>query len=413
MKINFYSIILSLAAMFSWMGAQAQEEGVFRLCDTLPEPIADIAAIEADVFATGQFVGRADDADFALPALSFPVTIFNANAAFTPGYSTTTQLWASTNGWLSDANGFSDLGEDCTPPDFSNPGNHVFVLHDDLDYANNFPDDGIYFKEYAAGDANHPGHPYLGTDVNCAVILWKDGEEWVSSTEFDMALILYDVEVAQGLGVQGNPYLASDWTAVYGGPNMSNTFTDYRIGHEGENTDWENYECFSFNGNFTQDNELCLFWGQAAAADDGNKQVACEDEIQVSLGTDGTYVLDCAALRADTTTFDTCFVTIVSVNGDTGDGAVGTNIINCTHLGDDVYAMVTVRDYIDEDGNGIIDDSTSNFCWTRIVVEDKLAPTLECPAPLSVDCNEDAIPGQMQIRSFESRPNAPLGPNAG
>ncbi len=84
-------------------------------------------------------------------------------------------------------------------------------------------------------------------------------------------------------------------------------------------------------------------------------------------------------MKSDTLSHDTCFVTIVSVDGDTGDAAVGTNVLNCTHKGKTVYAMVTIGDtaMVCDPVNGCpVGDLIFNHCWTEITVEDKIAPTI-------------------------------------
>ena len=144
--------------------------------------------------------------------------------------------------------------------------------------------------------------------------------------------------------------------------------------------------------------------------------VSCIQNLQVSLGNDGTYELDCSALRSDTVTYEECDVTIVSVDGDTGDNAVGSNVVNCTHVGKEVYAMVTVGEtaLVCSPTNGCpAPELVTNSCWVELTVEDKIAPRLACPQPTTFDCNEDSEPGVVQTRRFEITPNGAIGPDAG
>jgi hypothetical protein len=52
----------------------------------------------------------------------------------------------------------------------------------------------------------------------------------------------------------------------------------------------------------------------------------------------------------------------------------------------------------------VVETISGNFCWGSITVEDKLAPELTCPAPISVPCTVDPVPGASAPLAFLPAP---------
>ncbi len=100
---------------------------------------------------------------------------------------------------------------------------------------------------------------------------------------------------------------------------------------------------------------------------------ACNSSIDVTLGQDGLATVTAAMLLTDAATCaGTQTVTLMLTP--TGSPIPGSPVLDCSYAGKTLYGKVS---------NGI------NSCWTTIVVEDKIHPTITCPtAPLSMTCVE-------------------------
>ena len=125
--------------------------------------------------------------------------------------------------------------------------------------------------------------------------------------------------------------------------------------------------------------------------------MSCAD-FQASLGNDGTYLVT-AADPLTTVPVDWTSYTVV-VEDENGDPIFGSPMLNCSNVGQELYVRVT-------------ENCSGNSCWSRVLVEDKIAPRLACPQPATFDCNQDSEPGVVQTRRFEITPNGAIGPDAG
>ena len=68
----------------------------------------------------------------------------------------------------------------------------------------------------------------------------------------------------------------------------------------------------------------------------------------------------------------------------------------------DIGKTYAVRVFDDLDGDGVM-DATENNCWGNLKVEDKLAPTLDCPEA-SIFCNQDIAPCSLDPFFFPATP---------
>jgi hypothetical protein len=92
--------------------------------------------------------------------------------------------------------------------------------------------------------------------------------------------------------------------------------------------------------------------------------------------------------------YDNYFITLMEADGT----IIGTNLdsthkVDITHVG----KQITVK---------ICEDSspTANCCWTLINVDEKLIPQIECPADVTIQCNETDDPtftGEPELKSCE------------
>lgn len=98
---------------------------------------------------------------------------------------------------------------------------------------------------------------------------------------------------------------------------------------------------------------------------------ACNTSIDVTLDQSGTATVTPAMLLTDAATCaGTQTVTLMLTPN--GNPIPGSPVLNCSYAGKTIYGKVS---------NGI------NSCWTTILVEDKINPTITCPtAPMSMTC---------------------------
>ena len=139
-----------------------------------------------DISGTGTYLGSGDDVAFtATLGFTFPFTLV------TSGYTNDwTTIRVATNGYLSNdlSDGGPDLSNDCPIP--SGPstggGDRLYLVHDDL-----VVNTAIRYQFFAAGASGHPGHPTLGTSIDCGIIMWDNVRHFGNSTTWDMEVILY------------------------------------------------------------------------------------------------------------------------------------------------------------------------------------------------------------------------------
>lgn len=93
----------------------------------------------------------------------------------------------------------------------------------------------------------------------------------------------------------------------------------------------------------------------------------CNALVNISLGADGTATITPAVIDAGS--YDNCGPVTLAIDQSTFD---------CSDIGDSIVVILTVTD---ASGN-------TNQCWSEIIVEDKLAPTVTCPPDLTLDCSQ-------------------------
>ncbi len=108
-------------------------------------------------------------------------------------------------------------------------------------------------------------------------------------------------------------------------------------------------------------------WTEVMVEDKQGPTAVCNAVVNVSLGADGTATITPDVIDAGS--YDNCGPVNLSIDQSTFDCA---DILN-----DSLIVILTVTD---QSGN-------TNQCWTQIVVEDKLAPTVTCPPDLTLDCS--------------------------
>ncbi|MBK9735167.1 MAG: T9SS type A sorting domain-containing protein [Saprospiraceae bacterium] len=90
---------------------------------------------------------------------------------------------------------------------------------------------------------------------------------------------------------------------------------------------------------------------------------ACKESIQVSLDEDGIATVTASMLLADNATCPGAKTVTVMLTP-TGNPIMGSPNVNCSHIGKTLYGKVT---------------SGNNSCWSKINVEDKIKPLINCP----------------------------------
>jgi hypothetical protein len=92
----------------------------------------------------------------------------------------------------------------------------------------------------------------------------------------------------------------------------------------------------------------------------------CNAQVNVSLGANGMATITPAVIDAGS--YDECGPVTL---------ALDQTSFDCSDIGDSIVVILTVTD---ASGN-------TNQCWSEIIVEDKLAPTVTCPPDLTLDCS--------------------------
>ncbi len=125
-----------------------------------------------------------------------------------------------------------------------------------------------------------------------------------------------------------------------------------------------------------------MLWGVTVATSSAQVDcdiiMACNDNIQVSLGTDCTELLAPDMLLEDPAYDESFFtVTLWRENG----AVVADNILRQPMIGETLEAKVQL--------NGC-----DISCWGNLTVEDKLKPEfVSCPSPIEVECEDNLNPG--------------------
>lgn len=126
--------------------------------------------------------------------------------------------------------------------------------------------------------------------------------------------------------------------------------------------------------------------------DQVNPIAVCDDELNLSLSSDGTAQL--SAIDMDEGSYDSCSEILFEARRI--DGCLGTSPwashvpFECCDVNTFVKVELRVTDAV---GN-------SNMCWKTVWVEDALAPTLVCPDDLTITCTDPALHdpyGDMEI----------------
>ncbi|MCB0641758.1 MAG: HYR domain-containing protein, partial [Phaeodactylibacter sp.] len=101
--------------------------------------------------------------------------------------------------------------------------------------------------------------------------------------------------------------------------------------------------------------------------------LTCNDDVTIALDASGVAVIG-AEMILEGGPYGCYDDYIVSIEG-------GDNLVDCGDIGFELTVSVT-------------DPETGNYCWGAINVEDKLAPTFDCPtAPVQISCIQD--PGRV------------------
>ena len=188
MKKNFILSVLTMLCFGIGQNANAQTQGVPAMFTPTP---GAVTFVDLSTEPGSTNLGQGDDVLFTV-TLPFPFSIY--------GQAATTAMDVSTNGWVGDTgNTSSDLGNSCPYPDPTGGTlPRLAIYHDDLDMEVGSVSSFIYTKSFPANSSNHPGHPNLGTDIDCYMIHYKDAQDFPgvdnpSSTQiFNFAAVLYD-----------------------------------------------------------------------------------------------------------------------------------------------------------------------------------------------------------------------------
>ena len=105
----------------------------------------------------------------------------------------------------------------------------------------------------------------------------------------------------------------------------------------------------------------------------------CEDRTIISITSDGAS--SAFVQSFDNGTFDNCCLETVLIRRmDTPDLPFGTNVaFSCADIGGTVMVVLEATDCY----------ANSNSCMVEVVVQDKVTPTLTCPANQTIDCETD------------------------
>ena len=116
-----------------------------------------------------------------------------------------------------------------------------------------------------------------------------------------------------------------------------------------------------------------LFLGVFTTFNASAQSCACKETVQVSLDEDGEALVTASMLLADGSTCAGAQVVTVMLTP-TGSPIPGSPEVNCSHAGKTLYGKVS---------NG------ANSCWSKLVVEDKIKPVINCPVgTMSLTCVE-------------------------
>lgn len=138
----------------------------------------------------------------------------------------------------------------------------------------------------------------------------------------------------------------------------------------------------------------CSFDIEVVGYESTNSTLACNDNVNVSL--DQNCVGEISADMVLEGNNYNCYENYTVVVKDLFGNSYGTSVTS---------------DLIDKELIVEVSDSEGNTCWGKVVIEDKLAPLLEC-GTMTTQCTQDLTPGanlseQMRV---EFRPNAYISP---
>ena len=105
----------------------------------------------------------------------------------------------------------------------------------------------------------------------------------------------------------------------------------------------------------------------------------CEDKTVISITSDGAS--SAFVQSFDNGTFDNCCLESVLIRrDDTPDLPFGTSVsFSCADIAQQVIVKLEATDCY----------QNKNFCWVEVMVEDKVMPTITCPANQTIDCADD------------------------
>ncbi|MEM9546292.1 MAG: GEVED domain-containing protein [Bacteroidota bacterium] len=108
-------------------------------------------------------------------------------------------------------------------------------------------------------------------------------------------------------------------------------------------------------------------WSEINVEDKQGPTAICNAFVNVSLGADGTATITPDVIDAGS--FDNCGPLTYELSD---------SIFDCSNIGDSIVVFLTVTD---PSGN-------TNNCWSQIVIEDKLPPSIACPQDFTIECSQ-------------------------
>ncbi|MBR9922245.1 MAG: HYR domain-containing protein [Bacteroidetes bacterium] len=136
---------------------------------------------------------------------------------------------------------------------------------------------------------------------------------------------------------------------------------------------------FFYIGNYTLEFEATDLYGNSSTCDftitvneyaNPTNTLTCNDLITFSLDQNGEVQLN-ADFLLEGGPYGCYDDYIIDVEGPTDD------VLDCSHIGEEWIVSVT-------------DPETGNYCWSTIIVEDKLAPVFDCPTTdVEISCTEN------------------------
>lgn len=154
-------------------------------------------------------------------------------------------------------------------------------------------------------------------------------------------------------------------STLFNFPNAGNTYTGISIG-----THPVVYTASDDCGN----SSTCTF--HITVKDLTAPIAVCDNPTQVVIGIDGTAEVN--AITFDDGSTDNCGIDTFLVRRMDDPNFSGSVNFTCSDVGDTVMVILQV---IDECGN-------QNECMVEAIIDDNFPPTINCPADLTIDCND-------------------------